>query len=295
MLAIIVFSLSVMPMSATSRQYLIAVTCVFIAMITIQSGASLAKQLFQQVGVLGTITYRVGFAALILCFVFKPWRNRPEQLKSIIIYGLCLGGMNTAFYFAIERIPIGIAVALEFVGPLMVAILSSKKSVDFLWAVMAIMGLVLLLPDLSAADGLDPLGFGLALSAGACWAGYILFGKRTGEGGSSGAIVALGMLVAAAAIVPFGIAIHFDELMNVALIPAGIGIALLSSALPYSLEMIALRKMPSQSFSILMSIEPAIAALAGFIILGELLTLWHWLAIALVISASVGTAATHNK
>ncbi|MEQ3639631.1 MAG: DMT family transporter [Alteromonas sp.] len=282
-------------MSATSRQYLIAVTCVFIAMITIQSGASLAKQLFQQVGVLGTITYRVGFAALILCFVFKPWRNRPEQLKSIIIYGLCLGGMNTAFYFAIERIPIGIAVALEFVGPLMVAILSSKKSVDFLWAVMAIMGLVLLLPDLSAADGLDPLGFGLALSAGACWAGYILFGKRTGEGGSSGAIVALGMLVAAAAIVPFGIAIHFDELMNVALIPAGIGIALLSSALPYSLEMIALRKMPSQSFSILMSIEPAIAALAGFIILGELLTLWHWLAIALVISASVGTAATHNK
>ena len=282
-------------MSSTSRQYLIAVTCVFIAMITIQSGASLAKQLFQQVGVLGTITYRVGFAALILCFVFKPWRNRPEQLKSIIIYGLCLGGMNTAFYFAIERIPIGIAVALEFVGPLMVAILSSKKSVDFLWAVMAIMGLVLLLPDLSAADGLDPLGFGLALSAGACWAGYILFGKRTGENGSSGAIVALGMLVAAVAIVPFGIAIHFDELMNVALIPAGIGIALLSSALPYSLEMIALRKMPSQSFSILMSIEPAIAALAGFIILGELLTLWHWLAIALVISASVGTAATHNK
>lgn len=279
-------------MSAINRQYLIAVICVFVAMITIQSGASLAKQLFQQVGVLGTITYRVGFAAIMLCLVFKPWRNKPEQLPSVIVYGLCLGGMNTAFYFAIERIPIGIAVALEFVGPLMVAIFSSKNRVDLLWAFMAIIGLVLLLPDLRAADGLDPLGFILALGAGACWAGYILFGKRTGESGSSGAIVALGMLVAAVAIVPFGIAIHFDELMNVALIPTGIGIALLSSALPYSLEMIALRKMPSQSFSILMSVEPAIAALAGFIILGELLTLWHWLAIALVISASIGTAAT---
>lgn len=279
-------------MSAINRQYLIAVICVLVAMITIQSGASLAKQLFQQVGVLGTITYRVGFAAIMLCLVFKPWRNKPEQLPSVAVYGLCLGGMNTAFYFAIERIPIGIAVALEFVGPLMVAIFSSRNRLDLLWAFMAIIGLVLLLPDLRAADGLDPLGFILALGAGACWAGYILFGKRTGESGSSGAIVALGMLVAAVAIVPFGIAIHFEELVNVALIPTGIGIALLSSALPYSLEMIALRKMPSQSFSILMSVEPAIAALAGFIILGELLTLWHWLAIALVISASIGTAAT---
>ncbi len=282
-------------MPANNRQYLFAILCVLLAMITIQSGASLAKHLFEFVGPLGTTTYRIGFAALFLCLLFKPWRTPPEQLKSIIIYGLCLGGMNTAFYFSIERIPIGVAVALEFIGPLMVAIFSSIKKVDFLWAGLAILGIMLLLPDLTSVDGLDPIGVMLALTAGAFWAGYILFGKRTGDVGSSGSIVALGMLVAAIAIVPFGMVIHFDELFNISLIPFGIGIALLSSAIPYSLEMVALRKMPSQSFSIFMSIEPAIAALAAFVILGELLTLWQWVAICLVISASIGTAATHNK
>lgn len=286
-------SKAVMPL--VNRDFIIAILCVVTAMVAIQVGASISKQIFPYVGPEGTTAYRIGFSALILCVIFKPWRHVPSNWLPLIVYGLCLGGMNLSFYYAIERIPIGLAVALEFLGPLSVAVFSSKNRFDFIWVALAIVGVLVLLPDITDVNGLDPVGVILALVAGACWAGYILYGKRTGSVGSSGAVVAIGMCIAAIAIVPFGVVSQGMALMNWSLIPVGIAIGVLSSALPYSLEMVALRKMPAQGFSIMMSVEPAIGALAAFMILGELLTLWQWLAILLVIVASIGSSATSVK
>ncbi|MEI8670045.1 DMT family transporter [Pseudoalteromonas sp. B131b] len=283
-------------MQASSKSYLLAIVCVLLAMMTIQTGASFAKQLFPIVGPEGTTALRLGFSAFILCLVFKPWKHLPSSSNRIpiIVYGLSLGGMNILFYYAIERIPLGIGVALEFTGPLAVALFSSRRKRDLFWVACAIAGILLLLPDMSGQDSLDPLGVALALGAGACWAGYILFGKKTGSQSSGGATVALGMTVAAIVLVPYG-GIMQSAAFTWEIIPLGIGIAILSSALPYTLEMVALRNMPSQGFSVMMSLEPAIASLAGFIILGELLTLWQWLAILLVIIASVGSSFSNAK
>ncbi|RJE71118.1 transporter [Pseudoalteromonas sp. MSK9-3] len=282
-------------MPAINKDTLFAIACLLCAMVTIQSGASIAKQLFPYVGPEGTTAYRLGFSAIILCMVFRPWRRLPGNWIPIIVYGLCLGGMNITFYYAIERIPIGIGVALEFTGPLAVALLASKRKRDYLWVGFAILGIVLLLPDMGSVDGLDPIGVVLALIAGAFWAGYILFGKKTGNHGSGGATVALGMSIAAVVLVPYGIASQGSALLSWQLIPLGIMIGLLSSALPYSLEMVALRNMSAQSFSIMMSLEPAIAALAGFLILAELLTPLQWCAILMVITASIGSSMSGSK
>ncbi|AUL75525.1 EamA family transporter [Pseudoalteromonas sp. 13-15] len=278
-------------MQSSTKDFILATVCLLIAMMTIQSGASFAKQLFPIVGPEGTTALRLGFSALILCLVFKPWKHIPTRGNrlAIVVYGLSLGGMNILFYYAIERIPLGIGVALEFTGPLAVALFSSRRKRDLFWVACAIAGILLLLPDMSGEESLDPVGVILALAAGACWAGYILFGKKTGMQSSGGATVALGMTVAAIVLVPYG-GIMQASAFTWEVIPLGIGIAVLSSALPYTLEMVALRNMPSQGFSIMMSLEPAIASLAAFLILGELLTLWQWLAILLVIIASAGSS-----
>lgn len=282
-------------MPAINKDILFAIACLLCAMVTIQSGASIAKQLFPYIGPEGTTAYRLGFSAIILCVVFRPWRRLPRNWIPIIVYGLCLGGMNITFYYAIERIPIGIGVALEFTGPLAVALFASKRKRDYLWVGFAILGIGLLLPDMGSVDGLDPIGVVLALIAGAFWAGYILFGKKTGNHSSGGATVALGMSIAAIVLVPYGMASQGSALLNWQLIPLGIMIGLLSSALPYSLEMVALRNMSAQSFSIMMSLEPAIAALAGFLILAELLTPLQWCAILMVITASIGSSMSESK
>jgi inner membrane transporter RhtA len=275
---------------------LTAVGCVLLAMVTIQTGASLAKQLFPLVGPEGTTALRLGFAAAVLWLVFRPWKALPQgrDWQSIIIYGLCLGGMNILFYLAIERIPLGIAVALEFTGPLAVALFGSKRKSDLFWVALAIVGIFLLLPDLASAQGLDLIGALMALGAGACWAGYILFGTRTGQA-SGGITVALGMTVAAIVLVPIGAVSQGLALITWEVLPLGLLVGVLSSALPYSLEMVALRNMPTQAFSVLMSLEPAIAALAGLIILSEQLTLLQWSAIGLVIIASIGSSFTPKK
>ena len=280
-----------------NRVLLTAVGSVLLAMVTIQSGASLAKQLFPIIGPDGTTALRLGFAAAVLWLVFRPWRALPQgrDWRSIIVYGLCLGGMNILFYLAIERIPLGIAVALEFTGPLAVALFSSKRKSDLLWVACAIAGIVLLMPDLSSAQGLDIIGALMALGAGACWAGYILFGTRTGKQASGGITVALGMTVAAIVLVPVGAVTQGLALFSWEVLPLGLLVGVLSSALPYSLEMVALRNMPTQAFSVLMSLEPAIAALAGFVILSEYLSVLQWGAIALVIIASIGSSFTPKK
>ncbi|MEH6481447.1 MULTISPECIES: DMT family transporter [Pseudoalteromonas] len=283
-------------MHSSTKELLLAVFCILLAMVTIQSGASLAKQLFPIVGPEGTTALRLGFSATILCLIFKPWKHLPAagQRFPILIYGLSLGGMNILFYYAIERIPLGIGVALEFTGPLAVALFSSRRKRDLFWVGCAIAGILLLLPDMKGQESLDPVGVILALAAGACWAGYILFGKKTGNQGSGGATVAMGMTISAIVLVPYGGILQASS-FSWDIIPLGIAIAVLSSALPYTLEMITLRNMSSQGFSIMMSLEPAIAALAGLLILGELLSIWQWLAILLVIIASVGSSFSNAK
>lgn len=281
-----------------NRSIVVAIVSVVLAMITIQSGASVAKQLFPLIGPEGTTALRLGFSALVLWLVFRPWRSLPNTRRdwtAIVTYGVCLGGMNILFYLAIARIPLGIGVALEFTGPLAVALFSSRRKRDLIWVGFAIAGILLLLPDMRGVDALDPVGVVLALAAGACWAGYILFGKRTNTQASGGITVALGMTVAAAFLVPVGAISQGMALLSWEVLPLGLVVGILSSALPYSLEMVALRNMTSQNFSVFMSMEPAIAALAGFLILAELLTLWQWLAIALVIMASLGSSLTSSE
>ena len=280
-----------------NRSLVVAVISVLLAMITIQSGASIAKQLFPLIGPEGTTALRLGFSALVLWLVFRPWRALPEgrDWQAVIVYGLCLGGMNILFYLAIARIPLGIGVALEFTGPLAVALFSSRRKRDLIWVGFAIAGILLLLPDMHGVDALDPVGVMLALAAGACWAGYILFGKKTNTQSSGGITVALGMTVAALVLVPVGAVTQGMALLSWDVLPLGFLVGILSSAIPYSLEMVALRNMTSQNFSVFMSMEPAIAALAGFLILAELLTLWQWLAIGLVIVASLGSSLTPSQ
>ncbi|KKO48813.1 transporter [Arsukibacterium sp. MJ3] len=279
---------------AINNPLILAICSVILAMMTIQTGASIAKQLFPLIGPEGTTALRLGFSAVVLWLVFRPWRALPmgRDWQAIIIYGLCLGGMNILFYLAIARIPLGIAVALEFTGPLTVALLASRRKRDLFWVACAIAGILLLLPDMRGVDALDPIGVLLALAAGACWAGYILFGKKTGSQASGGITVALGITVAAVVLVPVGAITQGLALLSWQVLPLGLLVGILSSAVPYSLEMVALRHMTSQNFSVFMSMEPAIAALAGLLILSELLTLWQWLAIALVIVASLGSSLT---
>lgn len=282
---------------SVNRSLVVAICSVLLAMVTIQSGASIAKQLFPQIGPDGTTALRLGFSALVLWLVFRPWRALPKgrDWQAIVVYGLCLGGMNILFYLAIARIPLGIGVALEFTGPLAVALFSSRRKRDLIWVACAIAGILLLLPDMRGADALDPVGVMLALAAGACWAGYILFGKKTNTQSSGGITVALGMTVAAVVLVPTGFITQGMAILSWEVLPLGFLVGILSSAIPYSLEMVALRNMTSQNFSVFMSMEPAIAALAGFLILAELLTLWQWLAILLVIVASLGSSLTSSQ
>ena len=272
---------------------LLPIALVIIAMISIQSGASLAKSLFPVIGAEGTTALRLGIGALILCLLLRPWQAKLtlQSCRSLLAYGVALGLMNLMFYMALQTIPLGIAVALEFTGPLTLALLSSRRPIDFLWIALAATGLWLLLPTNLTDEPLDPVGMALALGAGACWAMYIIFGKRAGsEHGRH--TVALGTLVAAIVVIPIGLWQAGSNLFALDILPIAFGVAVLSSALPYSLEMMALTRLPARTFSIMMSLEPAIAALAGLLFLTEHLSFSQWLAISFIILASTGTAAT---
>ena len=269
------------------------VAVILIAMMSIQSGASLAKSLFPLVGAPGVTALRIGLGTLILVIVFKPWRLRfkKEQRLPLLFYGLALGGMNYMFYLSIQTIPLGIAVALEFTGPLAVALFSSRRPVDFIWVVLAVLGLWFLLPLGQSVSQIDLTGAALALGAGACWAVYILTGQRAGEEHGP-ATVALGSLIAAVIFVPIGMAQATDSIWQWSILPVGLAVAILSTALPYSLEMIALTRLPTRIFGTLMSMEPALAAISGMIFLGETLTLVQTLALCSIIAASMGSTLT---
>ncbi|WP_105573051.1 threonine/homoserine exporter RhtA [Cronobacter sakazakii] len=272
------------------------VIVLIVAMASIQSGASLAKSLFPVVGAPGVTALRLALGTLILAVVFKPWRLRftRSQRMPLLVYGLALGAMNYLFYLSIRTVPLGIAVALEFTGPLAVALFGSRRPVDFLWVALAVLGLWFLLPLGQDVTHVDPLGAACALGAGVCWAIYIIAGQKAGaEHGP--ATVALGSLIAAIVFVPIGAAAAGEALWHWSVLPAGIGIAILSTALPYSLEMTALTRLPTRTFGTLMSMEPALAAFTGMIFLGETLTLVQWLALLSIIIASVGSTLTLRR
>lgn len=269
------------------------VAVILIAMMSIQSGASLAKSLFPLVGAPGVTALRIALGTLSLVVIFKPWRLRfkKEQRLPLLFYGLALGGMNYMFYLSIQTIPLGIAVALEFTGPLAVALFSSRRPVDFIWVILAVLGLWFLLPLGQSVSQVDLTGAALALGAGACWAVYILTGQRAGEEHGP-ATVALGSLIAAIIFVPIGMAQATDSIWQWSILPVGLAVAILSTALPYSLEMIALTRLPTRIFGTLMSMEPALAAISGMIFLGETLTLVQTLALCSIIAASMGSTLT---
>ncbi|WP_313297917.1 threonine/homoserine exporter RhtA [Pseudomonas sp.] len=267
-----------------------------IAMASIQSGASLAKTMFPMIGAQGTTTLRLIFASVIMLLVLRPWRVRmtASTLRNVIIYGMALGGMNFLFYMSLQTTPLGIAVALEFTGPLAVALFGSRRALDFLWIALAVAGLLLLLPVGHGGQPVDLVGAAYALGAGVCWALYILFGQRAGaEHGIQSA--ALGVVVAAVFVAPIGIVHAGSALLTPAVIPLALAVAVLSTALPYSLEMVALTRMPARTFGTLMSIEPAIGALSGLVFLGEVLSTTQWLAIAAIIAASVGATLSMGR
>ena len=272
---------------------LIPIALLLVAMVSIQSGASLAKSLFPLIGAEGTTALRLGLAAVILCVLMRPWQAQLslKSCRSLLAYGLALGSMNLLFYMSLQSIPLGIAVALEFTGPLGLALLSSRRLLDFVWVALAVFGLWLLLPSPQADVQLDPQGMALALGAGLCWALYIIFGQKAGaEHGRQ--TVALGTLVAALLVFPVGLWQAGSSMFALDLLPIALSVAVLSSALPYSLEMLALTRLPARIFSILMSMEPAIAALSGLLFLSERLAWNQWLAIGAIILASTGAAAT---
>ncbi|SLM62669.1 MULTISPECIES: threonine/homoserine exporter RhtA [Dickeya] len=272
---------------------LLPVLLIVIAMLSIQSGAALAKTVFPLTGASGMTALRLAIGTLILLLVFKPWRRRVGSARlPLLVYGITLGGMNYLFYLALRTVPLGIVVALEFTGPLAVALISSRRVPDFIWVLLAATGLWLLLPLGQHADNLDLAGVAFAVGAGACWAGYILFGQKAGA--SHGAsTVALGSLIAALVYCPLGLMFSdIRVLLSFDVLPMGIAVALLSTALPYSLEMLALTRLPARTFSTLMSLEPAIAALSGIVFLHEQLSALQWLALACIIAASLGITLT---
>lgn len=275
---------------------LIPYVALFAGMVTLAGGTSFAKTLFPVIGAEGTSAYRVGLSALILVAVFRPWRFRltRRDLGAVALYGVVLGAMNLSFYLSLRTIPLGLALAIEFMGPLFLALIHSRRPVHFVCIGFAVAGLALLLPLKPGAGALDPVGMGLAAFAGLCWALYIVFGKRLNHL-HAGQSVALGMSVAAMVVVPFGVAHAGAALLNPAILLAGVAVALFSSALPYSLEMVALRSIPKRTFGVVLSAEPAVGALAGLVILHERLTGQQWLAILAIVAASIGAIATTRE
>jgi inner membrane transporter RhtA len=256
-----------------------------------QVGGAIAKTLFDDLGPTGTVLLRTVFAALVLTLLWRPrlaGRSRSD-LALAAAFGLALAAMNLTFYEAIDRIPLGIAVTIEFVGPLAVAIGGSRRALDLLWVVLAAAGILLLA---RGGDSVNAAGVGFALLAGACWAAYILLSARVGRVFPGGSGLALAMALGSVVLLPVGIAGAGSALLQPGLLAAGAGVAMLSSAIPYSLELAALRRLPTHVFGILLSLEPAMAALAGFVILGEGLRARDAVAIALVAAASAGASVS---
>ncbi|WP_316801103.1 EamA family transporter [Pedobacter frigidisoli] len=271
------------------------IPAVLLSILSVQCGAAIAKGLFPGIGPIATASLRIGLSAIILLIAFRPNISKlsRKQWKYVSLYGLCLGAMNMVFYMAIARIPIGLGVTLEFVGPLVVAIFGSKKLVDFLWVALAATGIVLITPITN--NGLDPIGILLALLAAAFWAAYIVLGGRISKIMSGGQAVSIGMVFASLLIIPFVFLDGGLARLNAHLLTLGLALALLSSAIPFTLEIRALKQLPARTFSILMSLEPAVASITAFVFLQERLSLKECLSVAFVVIASAGSSLTARR
>jgi inner membrane transporter RhtA len=264
------------------------------AIASVQVGATVARRLFDAIGPTGTVFLRVGFGALILLALARPRRVAlsRQQWPSVLLFGLVIAAMNLCFYQAIARIPLGIAVTIEFIGPLGVAIAASRKALDFLWVILAVIGVSLLT---LTGGSVTLIGFLFALAAAAGWASYILIGQQVGRlvPGPDG--LALALAIGALALMPLGIASAGTRLLNIRNLGVGLAVAVLSSAIPFSLEFAALRRLSRHVFGILMSLEPAMGAAAGFVLLAQRLSLRDLVAIVLVVVASAGATLTASR
>lgn len=274
---------------------LISLATLILAMITLQYGSSLAKNLFTLSGVAGATGLRLFFAAICLILILKPWKIpfKRAYILPLLCYGISLGVMNLTFYFALSRIPLGIAVALEFTGPLLLAVIASKNKWDYLWVVFAALGIFFLLPG-HDQEALDPWGIFFALLAGASWALYIIFGKRLSNTLPTKMGISYGMSVAALVVIPFAFAFNANQIMNTQVLIPGLLVGIFASAIPYTLELHAMKGLSQKSFSILMSLEPAIATIIGVIFLSEFLNLTQVAAIVFISIASLGTSLTNK-
>lgn len=264
-------------------------------MVSVQGGASIAKYLFPVLGVSGTASLRIGISAIIL-YLFNRTRLLTltrQQWLYCLGYGACLGAMNLVFYSAIKRIPLGLGVTIEFLGPLTLALIGSRKLTDLAWVALAGFGIALIAPWNST--NLDIIGVMLAAIAGALWAGYIVLGGKVSQIMKGGDAVTVGMFFATLLIVPFGIFSGDLAALNWYWLLIGVAVALLTSAIPFTLDMQALKQLPPKTFSILMSLQPAFGALSGLIILREFLTPTQWLSIACVITASIGATIASKR
>jgi inner membrane transporter RhtA len=240
------------------------------------------------VGALGMVTLRLAFSTIILLAVFRPslrGRSRADW-RTVIGFGLVLAVMNGLFYLALERLDLGVTVTIEVVGPLILSVVISRRASAWLWAVLALGGVAML--GRGGFDSLDPIGVLCAMGAGAAWVGYILLSERTGRGFARLDGLAIAMAIGALAVLPFGVATTGATLVLPHVLLLGLGVAVLSSAIPYGLELIALRRLPAATFSILLSLAPALAAIAGLTILGQQLEFLDAVAIGLVVVASMG-------
>ena len=266
---------------------------VLFPIVSVQLGAAVAKSLFDSLGPGGTVFLRIAFAALVLFLLVRPKLGGHDLAGYLVagLFGLVLAGMNFSIYLAFDRIPLGVAVALEFVGPLGVAVAGSRRVLDLLWVVLAAAGILLLAP-LGVLGGmdLDPVGVAFALLAGCLWACYILLSASTGSAFPGGTGLVIALCVGTLVLFPFGIAGAGYALLDPKLLLAGFGVAMLSSAIPYSLELEALRKLPARVFGVLMSLDPAVAALAGLVVLGERLEMRAVAAVLFVTIASAGAS-----
>lgn len=259
---------------------------VILGIVSVQLGAALAKQLFDTVGSFGAVALRLFFAATVLILVWRPSLRLERRAWTVVLgYGLTLGLMNIFFYLALARVPLGIAVTITFLGPLTAALVGSRRLLDVVWALLAGGGVLLLA---EGGGDLDLPGVLFALAAGICWGTYIVVGAALGRHTTSGNGLALGMVIAALVAVPIGVATGGSALFQPWVLAVGLGVALLSSVIPYTLDLEALRRMPPRVFGILMSVEPAMAALIGLVVLQEALLWTQWLAVLCVVVASIG-------
>ena len=284
-----------MPFKTNPR--VLAIVMVLASIFSVQLGGSFAKTIFHAVGAEGVTALRQLFSTLLLLAIFRPWNNLPDRKAwgLLALYGGLLGVMNLTFYMAMSRIPLGLAVAVEFVGPLAVAILSSRQWSDIIWVACAVAGLAVLLPLHGAGGAIDLIGVLWALVAAACWGLYIIIGQKVSDRVHGGKAVAIGMALSSLFTIPIGVAVAGAALWEPKMLLLGLGVAVLSGAIPYTLEMLALKHIPAKTFGLMMSLEPAAAALMGWLVLAERLSPIQGLGIALVIVASAGSSLTARR